>query len=51
VRAVRGPERVEDEQVAPVGEPAGESGIVLRLARIEARVLEHLDALVGEELP
>ena len=46
VRAVRRAEGVVDEEVAALGELAGELGIVLRLAGMEARVLEHLDPLV-----
>ncbi len=48
VCAVRGAERVVDEQVAAFGEPPGRLRVVLRLAGVEARVLEHLHALVGE---
>ena len=43
MRAVHGAERVLDEQVAVVGELARELGIVFRLARVEAGVLEHAD--------
>ena len=50
VRAVRRAERVVDEQVEAVGEPARGFRVVLRLAGIEARVLEHADALVRQEL-
>ena len=42
-------ERVVDEEVAPLRELARELGVVLRLARVEARVLEHLDPLVRKE--
>ena len=51
VRAVRRAEGVVDEQVEVVGELPGELGIVLRLARVEARVLEDADPLVGQQLP
>ena len=44
-----GAEGVVDEEVAAVRELAGELGIVLRLAGMEAGVLEHLDPLVREE--
>ena len=50
VRAVRGAERVVDVEVAAVGELARVALVVLRLARVEARVLEHGDAVVGQEL-
>ena len=50
VRAVRRAERVVDVEVAAVGELAREALVVLRLARVEARVLEHVDALVRQEL-
>ena len=46
VRAVRRAERVVDVEVAAVRELAREGRVVRRLARVEARVLEHLDALV-----
>ena len=38
------------EEVAVVGELARELGVVLRLARVEAGVLEHVDPLVGQQL-
>jgi hypothetical protein len=47
VRAVSRPERVVDVDVAAVGELARVLRVVLRLARVEACVLEYLDALVG----
>ena len=50
VRAVRRAERVVDVEVAVRGELARELGVVLRLARVEARVLEHVDALVRQQL-
>ena len=50
VRAMRRAERVVDVEVAAVGELAREALVVGRLARVEARVLEHVDALVGQEL-
>ena len=50
VRAMRRAERVVDIEVAAVGELAGEALVVRRLARVEARVLEHVDALVRQEL-
>ena len=50
VRAVRGAEGVVHEHVVAVGQPARGLRVVLRLARIEARVLEHSNALVREEL-
>jgi hypothetical protein len=50
MRAMARPERVLHEDVPALGEASRAVGVVLRLARIEARVLEHLDALVREEL-
>ncbi len=50
VRAVRGAERVVDEDVHPRGESSRRLGIVLRLARVEARVLEHGETLVRDQL-
>ena len=50
VRAMRRAERVVDVEVAAVGELAREALVVRRLARVEARVLEHVDALVRQEL-
>jgi hypothetical protein len=47
---VRGAERVVHVQITAVGELAGELRVVLRLARIKARVLEHVDPLVREQL-
>ena len=47
---MRGAERVVDVDVAAVRELAGEALVVLRLARVEARVLEHADALVRQQL-
>ena len=47
---MRRAERVVDVEVAAVGELAGEALVVLRLARVEARVLEHRHAVVAEEL-
>ena len=44
VRAVRRAERVVDVEVAAVGELARELRVVLRLARVEAGVLEHAHA-------
>ena len=48
VRAVRGAERVVDVEVVSVRELAREARVVLRLARVEAGVLEHASALVVE---
>src|SRR5581483_7677998 len=50
VRAVRGAECVVDVDVAAVRELACEARVVLRLPRVEARVLEHAYARVGQEL-
>ena len=50
VRAVDRAERVLDEQLVVVREPPREVRIVRRLARVEARVLEHVESLVGEKL-
>src|SRR5258708_20565104 len=50
MRAMRGAERIVDEEVAAGGELARERLVVLGLARVEARVLEHAQALVGQEL-
>ena len=50
VRAVRGAERVVDVDVGELGERARELGVVARLARLEADVLEHQDLAVGERL-
>ena len=50
VRPVHRPERVLDEDVVAVGELLREPRVVLRLARVEARVLEHVKTLVGQEL-
>ena len=47
---MRGAERVEDEQITSFGELPRRLGIVLRLAGIEARVLEDPEAIVGEQL-
>ena len=49
VRTVRRAEGVVHVEVAALGELAREALVVLRLARVEACVLEHLDALVGEQ--
>src|SRR5262245_23071289 len=50
MRAMRRAERIVDEEVAPLGEAPRGPGVVLRLSRVEARVLEYLDALVGQQL-
>jgi len=50
VRTVSGPERVVDVQVAAGGELTRECRVVLRLAGVEACVLEHRDAVVGQQL-
>ena len=50
MRAMRRAERVVDVEIAAVGELARERLVVLRLARIEARVLEHAHAFVGQQL-
>ena len=47
---MRRAEGVVHVQVAVVGELAREALVVLRLPRVEARVLEHAQALVGQEL-
>ncbi len=47
---MRRAEGVVHVQVAVVGELAREALVVLRLARVEARVLEHAQPLVGQEL-
>ena len=44
---MRRAERVVDVEVAAVGELACEALVVLRLAGVEARVLEHVDAVVA----
>ena len=44
-----GAEGVVDEEVAALRELAGDLGVVLRLAGMEAGVLQHLDPLVREE--
>ncbi len=43
-------EGVVDVEIHPLGEPARGVGVVLRLAGIEARVLEHAQPVVGDEL-
>ena len=50
VRAMRRAEGVVDVEVAAVGELAGEALVILRLPRVEPRVLEDMDAVVGQEL-
>src|SRR5919198_706424 len=47
VRAMRRAERVVDIGVGERGQPLGQLGVVLRLARLEADVLEHHDVAVG----
>ena len=47
VRAVRGAEGVVDVEVREIAEALGQLGVVLRLARLEADVLEHHDVAVG----
>ena len=47
--AMRGAERVVDVEVASVGQLARELRVVLRLARMEARVLENGDARIVHE--
>ncbi len=47
VRAVRGAERVVDVEVRERAEARRQLGVVLRLARLEADVLEHHDVAVG----
>ncbi len=47
---MRRAERVVDVEVAALGELAREAGVVLRLARVEARVLEHVDPVVRQQL-
>ena len=51
VRAVRRAERVVHVEVAARRRARARTRVVLRLARVEARVLEHVDALVGEQAP
>ena len=48
VRAVRRAEGVVDVDVGERGQARGELGIVLRLPRLEADVLEHDDVAVGD---
>ena len=50
VRPVDRAESVLDEQVTPLGELARELRVVLRLAGVEARVLEDVDPLVRKQL-
>jgi hypothetical protein len=50
VRAVRGAERVVDVQVGAARELAGVALVVLRLAGLEAGVLEHPQPRVGQQL-
>jgi len=50
VRTMCRAERVVDVEVAAVRQLAGVALVVLRLAGIEARVLENVHALVGHEL-
>ena len=47
VRAVRGAEGVVDVEVGERAEALGQLRVVLRLARLEADVLEHHDVAVG----
>ena len=42
-------EGVVHVEVAPLGELAREPGVVLRLARVEARVLEDAEPVVGQQ--
>ena len=51
VRAMNRAEGVLDEQLVVVCQPPRELGVVGRLARVEARVLEHVEPLVGQQLP
>ena len=51
VRAVRRAERVVDVEVAAVGELACVRLVVRGLTRVEARVLEHVHAIVTDERP
>ena len=51
MRAVRRAERVQHEQVPSLCEPPGSLGVVLRLAGIEAGVLEDTNAIVRQQLP
>ncbi len=50
VRAMRRAERVVHVEIAAVGELLRERRVVLRLAGVEARVLEHTQPLVREQL-
>ena len=50
VRTMRRAEGVVDVQIAPVGKLARETLVVRCLTGVEARVLEHLDPFVGEQL-
>jgi hypothetical protein len=47
VRSVHRSERILYENVVAVGKLLREPRVVLRLARVEARVLEHVKTLVG----
>ena len=47
---MRRSERIEHEDVPALREALRGDGIVLRLSRIEAGVLEHLDPPVGQQL-
>src|SRR3954454_15948500 len=45
-----GAERVLNEEVAAIGKLTREGNVVLRLPGAEARVLQQLDPLVGQQL-
>ena len=50
VRAMRRAECIHDEEVAALGQLPRVALVVLVFARVEACVLEHLEALIGQEL-
>jgi hypothetical protein len=47
VRAMSRAERIVDVEIRVVRELPGESGVIRRLAGMEARVLDHAKAIVG----
>ena len=51
VRTMSGPERIVDVEIHSAGELTRIARVVPRLAWIEPRVLEHMDARVGHQLP
>src|SRR5216683_2806918 len=50
MRAMRRAERIVHVEIAALRELLRERRVVLRLARVEARILEHLQPLVREQL-